>query len=41
MSAYGEVEDAVSAMKLGARDYLKKPIDLEELLLKVKKGFRN
>ncbi len=41
MSAYGEVEDAVSAMKLGARDYLKKPIDLEELLLKVKKVFEN
>ncbi len=39
MSAYGEVEDAVSAMKLGARDYLKKPIDLEELLVKVKKVF--
>ena len=33
MSAYGELEDAVSAMKLGASDYLKKPIDLEELLL--------
>ncbi|MEM7026998.1 MAG: sigma-54 dependent transcriptional regulator [Pseudomonadota bacterium] len=37
MSAYGEVEDAVSAMKLGASDYLKKPVDLEELSLNVKK----
>ena len=37
MSAYGEVEDAVSAMKLGASDYLKKPIDLDELLINVKK----
>lgn len=37
MSAYGEVEDAVSAMKLGAADYLKKPIDLDELLVNVEK----
>lgn len=37
MSAYGELEDAVSAMKLGAADYLKKPIDLEELLINVEK----
>ena len=35
MSAYGEIEDAVSAMKSGASDYLKKPIDLNELLLTV------
>jgi len=37
MSAYGELEDAVSAMKLGASDYLKKPVDLDELLLNVEK----
>lgn len=37
MSAYGEIEDAVSAMKLGASDYLKKPVDLDELLLNVEK----
>ena len=37
LSAYGEIEDAVSAIKLGAADYLKKPVDLDELLLNVNK----
>ncbi len=37
MSAYGELEDAVSAMKLGALDYLRKPIDMDMLLEHVKK----
>ena len=37
MTAYGELEDAVTAMKYAAADYLKKPIDLEELLLNVAK----
>lgn len=41
MSAYGEIEDAVTAMKLGASDYLKKPIDLDELLLNVRKVLSN
>ncbi len=41
MTAYGEVSDAVSAMKLGAVDYLKKPVDLEELLLVVEKAQRS
>jgi DNA-binding NtrC family response regulator len=38
MTAFGEVSDAVSAMKQGAIDYLKKPVDLEELLLAVQKA---
>lgn len=40
MTAHGEVNDAVSAIKQGATDYLKKPIDLEELLLIVEKAQR-
>jgi two-component system NtrC family response regulator/two-component system response regulator HydG len=31
MTAYGTVKTAVKAMKLGAEDYLSKPIDVEEL----------
>ena len=38
MTAYGDLSDAVTAIKLGAIDYLKKPIDLEELLLIVQKN---
>ena len=37
MTAFGEISDAVHAIKQGAVDYLKKPIDLEELLLSVQK----
>ncbi|RME35412.1 MAG: sigma-54-dependent Fis family transcriptional regulator, partial [Gammaproteobacteria bacterium] len=40
-SAYGELEDAVAAMKLGAADYLKKPVDLDELMLNVEKVLAN
>ena len=33
MTAYGTIEGAVEAVKLGAFDYLKKPLDLDELKL--------
>ncbi|HZR81640.1 MAG TPA: sigma-54 dependent transcriptional regulator [Candidatus Binatia bacterium] len=33
MTAYGSVDSAVAAMKSGARDYIQKPVDLEELAL--------
>jgi DNA-binding NtrC family response regulator len=37
MTAYGDIRDAVGAMKLGAYDYLLKPFDLEELSLIIEK----
>ena len=37
MTAYGTIETAVASMKEGALDYLTKPIDLEELLIKFRK----
>jgi two-component system, NtrC family, response regulator AtoC len=33
MTAYGTIQGAVEAVKLGAFDYMKKPVDLEELKL--------
>lgn len=38
ISAHGEVNDAVQAMKLGAYDYLVKPFDPDELLIRVRKA---
>jgi len=37
LTAYGTIEDSVEAMKNGAWDYLSKPVDLDELELKLKK----
>src|SRR5438105_8934783 len=37
MTAYGTVESAVEAMKLGANDYVLKPFSLEEMVLVVRK----
>ncbi|HWB13640.1 MAG TPA: sigma-54 dependent transcriptional regulator [Pirellulales bacterium] len=36
-TAYGDVDSAVAAMKLGAEDYLTKPVDPEALLLLVRR----
>ncbi|HEU4385993.1 MAG TPA: sigma-54 dependent transcriptional regulator [Anaeromyxobacteraceae bacterium] len=35
MTAYADTEDAVAVMREGARDYLLKPFEMEELLLRV------
>jgi DNA-binding NtrC family response regulator len=41
LTAHGSVESAVEAMKLGAFDYLNKPVDLEELRLVVAKALQS
>jgi DNA-binding NtrC family response regulator len=41
ITAYGDVQQAVEAMKAGAGDFLKKPYELEELLLAVRSAVRN
>ncbi|MBW2086506.1 MAG: sigma-54-dependent Fis family transcriptional regulator [Deltaproteobacteria bacterium] len=37
MTAYGSINSAVKALKMGAEDYLTKPLDTDELLLKIEK----
>jgi DNA-binding NtrC family response regulator len=37
MTAYGSVASAVEAMKLGAYDYITKPFDADEIILKLEK----
>ena len=37
MTGYATVDNAVSAMKMGAVDYLQKPVNLEELQIKLHK----
>ena len=38
VTAYADVRDAVKALKLGAVDYLAKPVDLDELLAAIRDG---
>ena len=40
MSAHGSIETAVSAMKLGAYDFIKKPFELEEIVAAVRNAER-
>jgi two-component system, NtrC family, response regulator HydG len=41
MTAYGTIESAVEAMRLGAYDYIQKPFTEQELLVKVSKALDN
>ena len=41
MTAYGTIESAVEAMRLGAFDYIQKPFTEEELLVKVSKALES
>src|SRR5690606_2314638 len=38
MTAYGTVENAVGAMRSGAYDYLLKPVNFEDLILKLQRA---
>jgi len=38
MTAYGSIETAVEAMKLGANDYITKPVDFNDLLIHISKA---
>ncbi|MBM4349256.1 MAG: response regulator, partial [Deltaproteobacteria bacterium] len=37
MTAYGSIDTAVEAMKIGANDYITKPVDFRDLLLRISK----
>jgi two-component system, NtrC family, response regulator AtoC len=41
MTAYGTIQNAVAAMKLGADDYLQKPLSLEELTILIDRLLEN
>ena len=41
MTAHGSIESAVEAMKLGARDYLQKPFEVEELLVLARRALED
>jgi DNA-binding NtrC family response regulator len=38
ITGYGSIDSSVAAMKLGAKDFIQKPADIEELVAKVKEA---
>ena len=38
LTGHAKIESAIEAMKLGAHDFLMKPFDIEELVLKIKEA---
>lgn len=40
MTAYGSIKSAVEATRLGATDYMTKPVDVDELLISVRNALR-
>lgn len=40
MTAYGSIKSAVEATRLGASDYMTKPVDVDELLISVRNAMR-
>ena len=41
ITAFGTIESAIQAMKMGAYDYLTKPFQMDEIVLTVKKALEN
>ncbi|TLS68961.1 sigma-54-dependent Fis family transcriptional regulator [Mariprofundus erugo] len=41
MTGYAEVDTAVDAIRLGANDFLKKPFDIDELLIRISELLKN
>ena len=41
ITAFGDIETAVSAMKAGAYDFVSKPINLDQLLMAIRKGLES
>ena len=40
LTGHATIESAIEAMKLGASDFLMKPCDIEELILKVEEAIK-
>ena len=41
ITAFGTIESAIKAMKMGAYDYITKPFQMDELVLTVRKALEN